>query len=93
MLGARANVRAALVLLCRVVPRGAKTPERQWLTELARLVVKSGWVDGAENNWPSYFTSRHFEVAKQYALTEHSLTPEILAMSKRSFDRQTVILP
>ncbi len=51
--------------------------------------LQTGVVDGAENNWPSYQTSRHFEVAKHYALTEHSLTPEILAMSKRSFDRQT----
>ena len=49
--------------------------------------LQTGVVDGAENNWPSFFTSRHFEVAKNYALTEHSLTPEILAMSKRSFDR------
>jgi TRAP-type C4-dicarboxylate transport system substrate-binding protein len=49
--------------------------------------LQTGVVDGAENNWPSYLTSRHFEVAKNYALTEHSLTPEILAMSKRSFDR------
>lgn len=49
--------------------------------------LQTGVVDGAENNWPSYLTSRHFEVAKNYTLTEHSLTPEILAMSKRSFDR------
>ncbi len=49
--------------------------------------LQTGVVDGAENNLPSYLTARHFEVAKQYALTEHSLTPEILAMSKRSFDR------
>jgi tripartite ATP-independent transporter DctP family solute receptor len=49
--------------------------------------LQTGVVDGAENNWPSYLTSRHFEVAKNYALTEHSLTPEILAMSKRSYDR------
>jgi tripartite ATP-independent transporter DctP family solute receptor len=49
--------------------------------------LQTGVVDGAENNFPSYLTARHFEVAKHYALTEHSLTPEILAMSKRSFDR------
>jgi tripartite ATP-independent transporter DctP family solute receptor len=51
--------------------------------------LQTGVVDGAENNFPSYLTARHFEVAKHYALTEHSLTPEILAMSKRSFDRMT----
>ena len=49
--------------------------------------LQTGVVDGAENNFPSYLTSRHFEVAKHLSLTEHSLTPEILAMSKRSFDR------
>lgn len=49
--------------------------------------LQTGVVDGAENNFPSYLTARHFEVAKHYVLTEHSLTPEILAFSKRSFDR------
>ena len=28
--------------------------------------LKTGLVDGAENNWPSYDTARHFEVAKFY---------------------------
>ena len=49
--------------------------------------LQTGVVDGAENNFPSYLTARHFEVAKSYAQTEHSLTPEILAMSKRTYDR------
>ena len=49
--------------------------------------IQTGVVDGAENNVPTYFTSRHFEVAKFYTKTEHSLSPEILAMSKRSYDK------
>jgi tripartite ATP-independent transporter DctP family solute receptor len=49
--------------------------------------LQTGVVDGAENNIPSYLTSRHFEVAKFYTKTEHSLSPEILAMSKRSYDK------
>jgi len=49
--------------------------------------LQTGVVDGAENNFPSFLTARHFEVAKHYVLTEHSLTPEILAFSKRNFDR------
>jgi tripartite ATP-independent transporter DctP family solute receptor len=49
--------------------------------------LQTGVVDGAENNVPTFFTSRHFEVAKFYTKTEHSLSPEILAMSKRSYDR------
>ncbi|MCK8785867.1 TRAP transporter substrate-binding protein [Roseomonas sp. NAR14] len=49
--------------------------------------LQTGVIDGAENNWPSYQTSRHFEVAKFYSLTEHSMSPEVLVMSKRAWDR------
>jgi tripartite ATP-independent transporter DctP family solute receptor len=49
--------------------------------------LQTGVIDGAENNWPSYESTRHFEVAKYYSLTEHSLSPEVLVMSKRSFDK------
>jgi tripartite ATP-independent transporter DctP family solute receptor len=49
--------------------------------------LQTGVVDGAENNWPSYESSRHFEVSKFYALTEHSLTPEVLVVSKIAYDR------
>lgn len=48
--------------------------------------LKTGVVDAAENNWPSYDTSRHFEVAKFYSLTEHSMAPELLVFSKRIWD-------
>lgn len=47
--------------------------------------LQTGVIDGAENNWPSYESSRHFEVSKFYSLTEHSLSPEALVMSKKSF--------
>jgi tripartite ATP-independent transporter DctP family solute receptor len=48
--------------------------------------LKTGVVDAAENNWPSYDSSRHYEVAKFYSMTEHSLAPEILVFSKRVWD-------
>ncbi|MCJ8142527.1 TRAP transporter substrate-binding protein [Ancylobacter sp. A5.8] len=51
--------------------------------------LETGVVDGAENNWPSYESSRHFEVAKNYTLTEHSLAPEALVISKASWDKLT----
>jgi len=44
-------------------------------------------IDGAENNWPSYESTKHFEVAKFYSQTEHSLSPEVLVMSKKTFDK------
>lgn len=49
--------------------------------------LETGVVDGAENNWPSYESARHYEVAKNYSLTEHSLNPEILVISKISYDK------
>ena len=48
--------------------------------------LKTGVVDGAENNWPSYESSRHYEVAKNYSLTEHSMSPELLVFSKAVWD-------
>jgi len=49
--------------------------------------LQTGVIDGAENNWPSYESTRHFEVSKFYSVTEHSLSPEALVMSKKSFDK------
>jgi tripartite ATP-independent transporter DctP family solute receptor len=49
--------------------------------------LQTGVVDGAENNWPSYESFRHFEVAKYYSITQHSLSPEVLVMSKASYDK------
>ncbi|MBC7908300.1 MAG: TRAP transporter substrate-binding protein [Rhodospirillaceae bacterium] len=48
--------------------------------------LKAGLIDGAENNWPSYQTARHFEAAQFYSLSEHSMTPEVLIMSKKVWD-------
>jgi tripartite ATP-independent transporter DctP family solute receptor len=48
--------------------------------------LKTGLVDAAENNYPSYDSSRHYEVAKYYSKTEHSMAPEILLFSKRIWD-------
>ena len=42
-----------------------------------------GVIDGAENNWPSYESTRHFEAAKYYSLTRHVMAPEVLLMSAK----------
>ena len=51
--------------------------------------LKTGLVDAAENNYPSYDSSRHYEVAKFYAKTEHSMAPEMLLFSKKIWDTLT----
>ena len=51
--------------------------------------IKTGVVDGAENNPPSYESTSHFEVAQYYSLTQHLIIPECLCMSKKTFDGLT----
>jgi tripartite ATP-independent transporter DctP family solute receptor len=49
--------------------------------------IQTGVIDGAENNWPSFESSGHFEVAKYYTLNQHLMVPEVLVMSKSSWDK------
>lgn len=49
--------------------------------------IQTGVIDGAENNWPSYDTSGHYEVAKYYTLDQHLIVPEVLVMSKISWEK------
>jgi len=52
--------------------------------------LQTGVIDGAENNPPSYFTANHYNTpAKYYAQTNHLIIPEILVMSKVSWEKLT----
>jgi tripartite ATP-independent transporter DctP family solute receptor len=51
--------------------------------------IQTGVIDGAENNWPSYESTGHFEVAGYYTLNQHLIVPEVLVMSKISWDKLT----
>ncbi|MDX8492719.1 TRAP transporter substrate-binding protein [Mesorhizobium sp. VK22B] len=49
--------------------------------------LQTGVIDGAENNWPSFESAKHYEVAKHYTLDQHQIVPEVLVMSKASWDK------
>ncbi|MCX7659885.1 MAG: TRAP transporter substrate-binding protein [Caldimonas manganoxidans] len=50
--------------------------------------LQTNVVDGAENNPPSYFTSNHYTTgAKYYTQTHHLMIPEVLVMSKVTWDK------
>lgn len=51
--------------------------------------LETGVIDGAENNFPSYDTAKHAEVAKFYALDEHTILPEVFVMNKAAWDKLT----
>lgn len=49
--------------------------------------IETGVIDGAENNFPSYESAKHFEVAKFYSLDEHTIVPEVFVMAKTAWDK------
>ncbi|MEP6565087.1 MAG: TRAP transporter substrate-binding protein [Mesorhizobium sp.] len=49
--------------------------------------LQTGVIDGAENNWPSFESAKHYEVAKHYTMDQHQIVPEVLVMSKVSWDK------
>jgi len=51
--------------------------------------LKSGVVDAAENNYPSYETAKHYEAAPYYSETQHLMAPEVLVFSKKVWDTLT----
>src|SRR5688572_25827161 len=51
--------------------------------------LKTGLIDAAENNIPSYDGFKHYEAVKFYSKTEHSMAPEMLLMSKVIFDKMS----
>lgn len=45
--------------------------------------LQQGVVDGAENNPPSFYLSRHYEVCPFYSLDEHTGVPDVLVISTK----------
>ncbi|MEJ2134704.1 MAG: TRAP transporter substrate-binding protein [Desulfofustis sp.] len=45
--------------------------------------LKTGVVDGAENNWPSYESTGHYEVAQYYSMSQHLIIPETLCVNAK----------
>ena len=49
--------------------------------------LQQGVVDGAENNPPSFYLSRHYEVCKYYSLDEHTVLPDVLIIGTQTWNR------
>lgn len=82
--GLRIRVQQSDVIIRMMKALGAEPvvlPYGQVLTALSARLV-----DGAENNWPSYVTTGHYKVAQYYTVTEHTMGPEVLVMSRRAWN-------
>ena len=49
--------------------------------------LQQGVVDGAENNLPSFYTSKHYEVCRFYSMNEHTAVPDVLLVGTDSWKR------
>lgn len=55
-------------------------------TDRVYVTLGSGTVDASEHNWPTYVALRHYQVARYFSMTEHSMSPAVLVFSKRVWD-------
>lgn len=83
--GMKIRVQNSDLYVAMVQALGAN-PTPMSLGEVYQSLVQ-GVIDGAENNWPSYESLRHFEAARYYSLTRHVMAPEILVMSRHRWEK------
>ncbi|MGW9685041.1 TRAP transporter substrate-binding protein [Flagellimonas sp. 2504JD1-5] len=51
--------------------------------------LQQGVVDGAENNPPSFYLSKHYEICKYYSLNEHTFSPDVVIVGTHFWDGLT----
>ncbi len=51
--------------------------------------LQQGVVDGAENNPPNFYGSRHYEQARYYTLDEHAAPPDVLLIGTHAWTKLT----
>jgi len=49
--------------------------------------LQTGEIDGAENNWPSFESMNHYEVAKYFTIDEHTRVPEVQLVAQSTWDK------
>jgi len=82
--GLRIRVQQSDLMVDMIKALGAEAvamPYGQVLTGLTNRLI-----DGAENNWPSYVTTNHYTAARYYSVTEHTMSPEVLVMSRKAWE-------
>lgn len=76
------------VMMQKLVETLGASPQQIAFSELY-TALDTGVVAGAENNIPSYYTTRHYKVAPHYIFDEHVAVPDILLMSAQRWNALT----
>ncbi len=84
MKGLRIRVQESELMMAMVEALGANPTQMVFGDVYSRLEM--GDIDGAENNWPSYDSMKHYEVARYYTIDEHTRVPELQLCSRATWD-------
>ena len=92
--GLKIRVQESQLMMGMVEALGASATPMAYAEVYSAL--QTGVIDGAENNWPSYISTAHYEVAKFITIDQHTMVPEIViasadTMSKLSAEDQEII--
>jgi tripartite ATP-independent transporter DctP family solute receptor len=87
MKGLRLRVQQSALMSDMMRALGAEPVELPYGQVITGLATKL--IDGAENNWPSFVTTDHYKFAGYYSLTEHTMSPEVLVMSRKAWESLT----
>lgn len=68
-------------MMCRIVELLGGTPVTGIGPNDIYSAIQQGIINGAENNWPTYYSKGDYEVAKFFCLDAHTRVPEILLAS------------
>lgn len=82
--GLRLRVQQSELMSDMMKALGAEPVELPYGQVITGLATKL--IDGAENNWPSFVTTDHYKFAGHYTLTEHTMSPEVLVMSRKAWE-------
>ncbi|MCI2104867.1 MAG: TRAP transporter substrate-binding protein [Sphaerochaeta sp.] len=78
------RVQESQLMSAMIIALGATPVQMPYGNVYASL--QTGEVDGAENNWPSYEATRHYEVAKYFVTDGHNRVPEMQIVSAMTWD-------
>jgi len=85
LLGMKIRVQESATSMRMIKELGASPTPIAWGELYTSL--QQGVVDGAENNPPSFYLSGHFEVCKHYSLDEHTMVPDIVLISMKTWNK------
>ena len=94
MQGMRIRVQESEMMADTIEALGAEAVQLDY--EKIYSAFERGHIDAAENNWPSYNSMQHYEVAKYYSIDEHTRVPELQLCSAHTWkvlseqDRQII---